>query len=85
MSACNITINFTGEGIDFFQNIKSKIINQGGTLTGDASGGNLRVPLLGSYISGLYSVANQQINITIDHKPIFVSCKQIQSYLENNL
>ena len=85
MASCSITINFTGEGIDFFQNIKSKIVNQGGTLTGDASSGNLRVPLLGSYISGLYTVASQQINIIIDHKPLFISCKQIKNYLENNL
>lgn len=84
MAACNFTINISGASADFIQDIQTKVIKQGGTFNGDGASGSFSVPLLGSTVSGGYQVGGQQMAITIDHKPFFVSCSQIQNYLESN-
>jgi hypothetical protein len=84
MAACNFTINISGAAPDFIQDIKTKVIKQGGTFNGDDASGSFSVPLLGSTVSGSYQVDGQQMAIAIDHKPFFVSCSQIQNYLESN-
>jgi len=85
MAACDFTISFTGTATDFAENIKTKVSNQGGTFSGDAVSGSFSLSLLGSTISGSYTVEGAETNITIDHKPFLISCNQIQKYLENNL
>ena len=83
--ACNFTINFAQPASVMIQTLKSKVIAQGGTVDGNEVAGAIRVPLLGSHISGSYTINGQQVNIVIDHKPFLVSCKQIESFLAGNL
>jgi hypothetical protein len=85
MAACNFTIDFAESATVLVEKMKSKILNQGGTFTGDESGGSLSVSLMGSGLSGSYLINGQQMEITIEKKPFFVSCNQIKSYLEGNL
>ena len=83
--ACNLTINFAQPASTMIQTLKSKVTAQGGTAEGDENAGTIRVPLLGSYISGSYTINGQQVNIVIDHKPFLVSCKQIEGFLAGQL
>ena len=85
MAACNFTIDFAESVTVLVEKMKSKILTQGGTFTGDESGGSLSVSLMGSSLSGSFLIDEQQMEITIDKKPFFVSCNQIKAYLEGNL
>ena len=85
MAACNFNINFSSSATDLVQNMKTKITGQGGTATGDESAGGFSVSLLGSNISGSYTISGQQMAVIIDHKPFLISCNQIQNYLQSNL
>ena len=85
MAACNFTINLSGSATDLVQSIEAKIVKQGGTFSGDATGGSFGVSLFGSTISGSYNISGQQMIVIIDKKPFLISCNQIQSYLESNL
>ncbi len=83
--ACNITINFTETAADLVANLKIKIETQKGSFTGDETAGTINVPLMGSSIKGSYTINGQQIDLVITDKPFFVSCNQIQNYLQGNL
>jgi len=85
MAACNFNINFSSSATDLVQNMKTKITGQGGTADGDESAGSFSVSLLGSSISGSYTISGQQMAVIIDHKPFLISCNQIQKYLQSNL
>ena len=85
MPACNFNINFSSSASDLVQNMKTKIIGQGGTATGDESGGDFSVSLFGSNISGSYTISGQQMAVIIDHKPFLISCNQIQNYLQSSV
>lgn len=85
MPACELTINFTSAASAMIKNLQSKATSQGGTFTGDETSGTINVPVLGSHISGSYTIVGQQMNLTIDHKPFLISCNQIESFLVGNL
>lgn len=85
MAACNFNIDFSDSATVLVENLKAKILSQGGTFTGDESGGSFGVSLMGSSLSGSFLIDEQQMEITIDKKPFFVSCNQIKAYLEGNL
>jgi hypothetical protein len=83
--ACNLTIDFAQPASAMIQNLKAKVTGQGGTADGDETAGTIRVPLLGSHISGSYTINDQQMNLVIDHKPFLISCNQIEGFLVGNL
>jgi hypothetical protein len=85
MAACNFTLGFSGTATGLVQNINMKVTSQGGIFAGDDSAGNFSVSLLGSNISGSYTITGQQMNVIIDRKPFLISCSQIQNYLKGNL
>ena len=85
MAACNFNINFTQSAQELVNKLRTKVSSQGGTLTGNETSGSINVPIMGSHISGSYTITGQQINLTIDHKPFFISCDQIQGVLMGNI
>jgi len=85
MAACNFTIDMNDPASVLVKTMKGKMEAQGGNFTGDQTAGSFSISLLGSAISGSYTIAGQQINFTIDNKPFFVGCSQIQNYLKENL
>lgn len=85
MSACNVSIPFTGSAQAFVQNLKTKVTAQNGSFSGDETSGTISVSVFGASLGGSYTINGQQIDIVIDKKPIFVGCKQIESYLAANL
>jgi hypothetical protein len=83
--ACNLTIDFNEPASSLIQKLKSKVAGQNGTFNGDENSGSIDVPVLGSHISGSYTISGQQMALVINHKPFLISCNQIQSYLMGNL
>jgi hypothetical protein len=85
MPACELTINFNGAAATMIQNLQTKATAQGGTFNGDEAAGEINVPVLGSHISGSYTISGQILNLVIDHKPFLISCNQIESFLVGTL
>ena len=84
MSKCNFSITFAEPADALIGKMKSSIEGQGGQFNGDPSAGNFEVSILGT-LAGSYVIAGQQISISIDSKPIFVSCHQIENFLKERL
>ena len=82
MSKCSFTINFSGLPRDVVDKAKSAIGNQGGSFNGDEASGTFHVSVLGS-IEGSYTISGNEMNVEITSKPLFISCSQIQTFMQN--
>lgn len=84
MSNCNFSIPFTGSAEDIFIRAKAAVEKQGGSFSGDVSGGNFSISVFGT-INGTYSVSGQQLNIEIHDKPMMIPCAAIENALKSQL
>ena len=85
MAACNFIIPFTGSPNSVLSKAETAIQNQGGTFTGDETGGNFKLSIMGSTIKGSYSVIGQDLDIVIESKPFLIPCSTIESFLRGKL
>ncbi len=85
MSSCNFSIPFTGQAEDVLRKADSAIKAQGGSFSGNSSGGNFNVSVLGNSIRGSFTVAGNVLNVVIDSKPFLVPCGTIESFLKSRL
>ena len=85
MSACTFSIAFSGSPSDIFQKAQATIQGQGGFFRGDDVSGQFELTVLGSPVTGSYTVAGQELNVIIDSKPFMIPCSTIQSYLSKHL
>ena len=85
MSACNFSIPFSGQADEVLLKASTAINSQGGSFSGDASGGKFDVSVLGSSIKGSFSVAGNSLNVVIDSKPFLVPCSTIEGFLKSKL
>lgn len=85
MSACEFSVQFSGEAQAIYEKTKSAVEAQGGQFEGDATGGRFHVSLMSNTISGTYRVNNNQLHFIIDTKPMFLPCNAIQGYLASKL
>ena len=83
--ACRFTIPFTGRANDVLAKAKTAIQSQGGTLTGDESGGDFDVSVFGNTIKGTYSITGSDLDIVIQAKPFLIPCSSIESFLKNKI
>jgi hypothetical protein len=84
MSKCNFSISFSGTPADVYNKAKSAVEKQGGSFSGDMNGGSFRLNVFGA-ISGSYTVAGQQLQITIDDKPMMIPCSAIENVLKSQI
>ncbi len=82
--ACNFRIPFSGDTQHVLNRARTAVQGQGGTFTGDGSSGEFQVSVMGT-IKGSYTVMGNELDISIDSKPIFVSCSMIESFLKNKI
>jgi hypothetical protein len=82
--ACNFSLNFSGDANSVLSKVRSAIEKQGGSFNGDENSGSFNVKVMGT-ISGTYAVSGNQIDITINEKPMFIGCSQIESVLKSQL
>lgn len=83
MRNCNFTIE-TEKDVDL---LFMKAVNQGkkfnATIQGNAKSGVFEIEILGVVYKGNYSSMGNKINFLISNKPIYVSCKLIQSMIQS--
>jgi hypothetical protein len=85
MSACNLSIPFSGEAEAILNKAKAAIESQQGIFTGDTNSGNFEVTVFANTIRGIYVVSGQELNITITHKPFLIPCSTIESFLKSKI
>jgi hypothetical protein len=84
MSKCNFSISFSGTPDEVFGRAKAAVEKQGGTFSGDSTGGSFSINVFGA-ISGSYTVTGQQLNITIEDKPMMIPCAAIENALKGQI
>lgn len=83
--ACSFTISFNGTASALVASMRSKVLGGNGQFDGDDSSGKIAINAMGSTIEGRYGISGNEIAVTIDRKPFFVSCSMIESYMTSNL
>lgn len=81
---CRFKIPFSGSSEQVLNRAKTAVEGQGGTFSGDEISGNFEVKVMGT-IRGSYSVLGNELDISIDSKPMFVGCGMIESFLKSKL
>jgi hypothetical protein len=85
MAECNFSITFPGPASAIVSKIQGQIQQQGGTFNGDDSAGSFGLKVMGSTISGDYTISGSQITVNINDKPFFLSCDMIEGFLKNQI
>jgi hypothetical protein len=85
MAACKFAIPFSGSAQDIVNKARTAIQGQGGTFNGDTNAGDFHVSVMGSTISGSYSVAGEVMSIVVDNKPFFIPCSTLEGLLKNQI
>lgn len=85
MADCNFSIEFRGSASDIVAKVQQQFQKQGGKFEGDDTVGSFSVSVLGSNIAGSYTITGSQLNVTIDSKPFFIGCGQIESLIKSQL
>ena len=81
MSACNFDIPFSGPASVAIEKAKAAIESQNGTFNGNDLSGGFDVTIMGNTIKGNYTITGQILHLAITHKPLFVPCSMIESFL----
>ncbi|MGN6164623.1 MAG: hypothetical protein ACTHOF_08790 [Flavisolibacter sp.] len=84
MAICNFSIDFTGSAQDVFNRAKAAVEKQGGSFNGDSNSGNFAINVFGT-ISGTYTISGQQLQISIEEKPMMIPCGAIESALKGQI
>lgn len=82
---CEFSIEFSGTPDEVLAKARKAVESQNGQLNGDAQQGNFNVSVFGNKIAGSYSVAAQQLHISITDKPFMVPCSAIESFLKSQV
>ena len=84
MAKCNFSIPFQGSPEDVFKKAKGAVEKQGGNFEGTSSGGNFSINVFGT-ISGTYTVSGQNLEISIEEKPMMIPCSAIENVLKSQI
>ena len=84
MAKCNFSIPFQGSPEDVFNKAKAAVQKQGGNFDGNSSSGNFSINVFGT-ISGTYTVSGQNLEISIEEKPMMIPCSAIENVLKTQI
>ena len=84
MSKCNFSISFSGTPQEVFAKAKSAVEKQGGSFNGNEASGSFSLSVFGN-ISGSYTVSGNQLDITIEDKPMMIPCAAIENVLKSQI
>jgi hypothetical protein len=82
---CEFTRRVQGPPFAAIERSRSPIEASGGSLTGDAQRGTIRVPTPAGEIVGEYTIAGDTIAFHIAQKPFFVPCVAIEARVDRFL
>ena len=83
--ACSFTIPFAGTASSLVATIKARILAGSGQFDGDDNFGKFSIHAIGATIEGSYGICDNDIMVTIERKPFFVSCNMIKDYVMEKL
>lgn len=83
--ACEFSVPFQGAPDSVLAKARTAVEGQGGSFSGDSTGGVFDVTVIGNSIKGTYSVSGQNLAIRILSKPFFLPCSTIEGFLKNQL
>jgi len=83
--ACSFTIPFAGSASSLVATIRGKILANNGSFSGEDTSGNFSIQAVGASIEGSYAISGNEMEITVQKKPFFVSCNMIRDYVTANL
>ncbi|MDB5199850.1 MAG: hypothetical protein JWO92_1813 [Chitinophagaceae bacterium] len=82
--ACKFKIPFSGSAEQVLNRARTAVEGQGGTFAGDENSGSFEVSVMGT-IKGSYTLTGNELDISIDSKPMFVGCGMIEGFLKSKL
>jgi hypothetical protein len=82
--ACKFKIPFSGSAEQVLNRARTAVEGQGGTFSGNETSGSFQVSVMGTIV-GAYTVTGNELEISIDSKPMFVTCGMIESFLKSKL
>lgn len=82
MSKCNFSIPFKGSADAVVEKAR-KEVQRYGFFQGDHTHGNFEITMLGT-ISGSYTINGGEMQITIDDKPVFLTCNKIEQFMTDH-
>jgi hypothetical protein len=82
---CNFSIKFDSNVQHVIRVAKNAIISAGGSFTGNEEAGGFEISTFMGQILGDYTIVNNEININITKKPMFVPCSEIENQLRKYL
>jgi len=82
--SCKFSIPITDSADIMLSKAKKAVESQGGEFNGDTNSGFFSVKVMGT-IEGSYIVAANELQITIESKPMFIPCATIESFLKNQI
>lgn len=81
---CRFKIPYSGSTQQVLNRARTAVEGQGGTFSGNETSGDFEVSVMGT-IRGSYTVIGNELDITIDSKPMFVGCGMIENFLKSKL
>jgi hypothetical protein len=82
---CEFTRQLSGPVLDVLARGRHSIESHGGSLSGDAQRGTIRLPTPVGEIAGEYTVTGTTIAFRITQKPFFVPCLTIEATVDRYL
>ena len=82
MSKCSFSIPIKGSAEAIVAKAR-KEVQRYGFFQGDKTHGNFEITMLGT-ISGSYTINGSEMQISIDNKPVFLSCNKIEQFLTDH-
>lgn len=84
MSKCTFRFNINQPVDALLDNAKQQIVAKGGRFNGDATRGNFSGSTPIGSIEASYRIVENELVISIDKKPLLVSCRRIEQVLAAN-
>jgi len=85
MAECSFEFKIEADPAEAIKKVKSKIEQEGGTLSGDENEGKFSLPTPVGEIEGSYQVTSDELKIDITKKPAFLPCSMLESELKKRL
>ena len=82
---CNFSIKFESNVHHLISVAKDAITGAGGNFNGNEEAGGFDLNTFMGQIVGAYTILNDEININITKKPMFVPCSEIENQLRKYL
>jgi len=81
MAKCSFSIEFSSDPESLVQQANTGITNANGKFSGDVNSGSFNISTPLGNIEGSYVINNFVITVSVNDKPMLLSCKRIETEL----